>query len=302
VRDGLLDDPTFLPVIYAADKDDDWTQEATWYKANPALGSVITLDAFRSDCLEAQQSPAKQNAFLRYRLNIWTTSDTRWLDMDKWQECGEAFDTSILEGKRCWAGLDLSSTTDITSLALLFRIEGTYYVLSYNWVPDDTAYTRERKGEAPYDTWAKQGYLHTTSGNVIDYEFIRKTVNELAEVYNISEVAIDRWNASHLITLLQGDGLNVVPYGQGYGSMNAPAKELETLILSGKLRHNGNPVLTWFASNCTVETNAAGDIKPSKAKSTERIDGIVALTMALGRAIVDNSPEVPEETQYVQFI
>ncbi len=207
--------------------------------------------------------------------------------MEKWDACGKLpFDPKALEGCECWGGLDLSTTTDLSALALLFRTAGGYTVLLHFWAPANKARERSRRDRVPYETWAQQGFITLTDGDVIDYDRIRADINRLNQVYHIREIAADRWNATQILTQLQGDGFEVVAFGQGYGSMTAPTKELLTLTVAGKLAHGGNPVLRWMASVVATEQDAAGNLKPSKRKSTDRIDGIVATVMSLGRAMV----------------
>jgi phage terminase large subunit-like protein len=220
--------------------------------------------------------------------------------MEKWDACGPVpIDEAKLTGQRCVAGLDLSSTTDITALVLVFPVddksgkqgeltssEGNLIVLPFFWIPVEGARQRERRDRVPYLTWAREGLIEMTPGNVVDYDVIRKRINELSERFDIEEIALDRWNATHLATQLSGDGFEMVAFGQGYRDMTAPTKEMEKLVLCGRLQHGGHPVLRWMASNVAVETDAAGNLKPSKKKSIERIDGIVAAIMALGRAML----------------
>ena len=284
VRDGIIEDDSFFPYIRAASEDDDWTDPETWRKANPSMGVTIDEEEMAASCKEAQEIATKENAFKRYRLNIWTEQDVRWLPMDKWDACGGVVDG--LDGRQCFAGLDLASTTDIAAFVLLFPDDPGYLVLPFFWTPRDTAHQRERKDRVPYVTWGREGLIKLTEGNVIDYDVLRQDINELGKRYEIREIAIDRWNSTQLQTQLMGDGFEVVQFGQGYASMTAPTKELERLVLEAKLAHGGNPVLRWMASNVTVETDAAGNLKPSKKKSIEKIDGIVATIMALGRAMV----------------
>jgi phage terminase large subunit-like protein len=288
VRDGIIHDPAFLPVIYEADRDDDWTNPEVWAKANPNLGISVSLQYLERECRRAQETPSYENTFKRLHLNMKTQQDVRWLGMEAWDACGEeAIEESVLEGQECFAGLDLSTTTDISAFVLAFQDEeGVLTVLPRFWIPEDSALKRERRDRVPYVDWARQGLIETTPGNVIDYDRIRTHINDIKDRFKITEIAIDRWNATQLATQLQGDGFEVVAFGQGFKDMTAPTKELEKLVMSGKLRHAGHPVLRWMASNVAVETDAAGNLKPSKKKSTERIDGIVALVMALGRLMV----------------
>jgi phage terminase large subunit-like protein len=191
-----------------------------------------------------------------------------------------------LEGRECYAGLDLASTMDLCSLVLLFPDGPGYQILPYYWVPETAVRKRVRDGRTPIDAWAASGHIDVTPGDVLDYDRVRARINELSQKYNMRELAIDRWNATQLAVQLQGDGVNVVMFGQGYQSMSAPTKEMEKLILAGKVAHGGHPVLRWNVSNVTIEQDAAGNQKPSKKKSAENIDGVVATIMALGRAML----------------
>lgn len=279
VRDGIIDNPYFLPVIFEASEEDDWTSEETWVKANPNLGVSVEIDYLRQACKEAQEIPAKENTFKRLHLNLWTKQDVRWLSKDVWDQCYDAFVESDLTGHPCYAGIDLSSTTDLSCISLYYP--NTNNVLCYPFAPKDNAKRRSDRDRVPYMDWAMQGYLHLTGGDVVDYDFIRSFLNGLADKFKIKAVTIDRWNSVQITTQLTDDGFNVIPMGQGYASMTAPTKELEKLILERALNHNHHPVLDWCVSNVSVEQDAAGNLKPSKKKSTERIDCVVALINAI---------------------
>lgn len=292
-------DPTFFSCIHEAEEKDDWTDEAVWPKANPSWGVTIDPKDFAVDCREAQLSGTKENAFRRYRLNQWTQQDTRWIKMEAWASCSSE-PPGPLEGRECWCGLDLATTYDTSALVAVFPAEdGTYDVLCRFWIPGDNALERERRDRVPYTVWAddpKNG-LKFTDGNVTDYDIVRRDINEFAKVYNVRQIAIDRWNATQLSLQLQGDGHSVVGFSQGVGSMSAPSKLLENLIASGKIRHGGNLVLSWMASNASVKIDSSGNIKPVKPKqgSPERIDGIVSLVMAIGAHSSQKTPEEPPE-------
>jgi phage terminase large subunit-like protein len=199
-------------------------------------------------------------------------------------------DPEKLRGRPCFAGLDLASVSDLTAFVLLFPEDGNA-VLPFFWVPRATALKRQDKAIQPcYVAWAEQGCMELTPGNVCDYDCVRTKIRELGEMFNIRQIAFDRWGATQLSTQLEGDGFEMVAFGQGYASLSAPSKELEKLVLGSDLKHGGHPVLRWNAGNVMLETDAAGNIKPSKKKSSDKIDGIVALVMALGRAIVREEP------------
>jgi phage terminase large subunit-like protein len=287
IRDGVFDDPSFLPVIYEAGPEDDWTKVRTWRKANPNYGVSVSREFLRSELKRAQRTPSYENTFRRLYLDQWTEQSVRWLPLDAWDECDGPVDFAALAGQPCWAGIDLSSTTDLTALVLLWILgDGTHVVAPWFFLPQANAQVREERDRVPYLTWARQGLIELTPGNVVDYERVRARLHALAERFEIQEVAIDRWNATHMITLLDADGLNPVPFGQGYASMSAPTKELEKLVLGAQLAHGGHPVLRWNANNAAVAEDAAGNKKPDKKRSRDRIDGIVATIMALGRAMI----------------
>jgi phage terminase large subunit-like protein len=294
VRDGIVNDPSFLPVIFAADAEDDWTDPAVWAKANPGLGVSPKLGFLESQCARAKDSPRLENNFRRFHLNQWTEQIERWLPMDKWdlgaRETGWKDLRHAMVGRPCYAGLDLSTTTDLTAFVLVFPPEeetGPWTLVPWLWCPQNAIEVRARRDRAPYPAWVAQGILTATPGDEVDYARIRRTINELGEVYDIQEIPVDRWNAAQLIQQLGGeDGFTTFPFGQGYASMSAPSKEFERLVIGEHIEHGGHPALRWMASNVAIDEDAAGNIKPSKAKSSERIDGIVAAIMGVGRGMV----------------
>ena len=288
ILDDRRIDPSFYPVIYGLDDGDDWNAEESWYKANPSLDHTITIDRVRDAHREALTNPAEENVFRQLRLDQWVGSAVAWIPEHIYDRGNIPIDFNSLRGRECYGGLDLSSTSDITAFVLVFppRNEAEkYIVVPHFWLPRETLELRVRRDKVPYDIWEKQGLFHVTEGNVVDYNFVRKTINELYEIYNIKEIAADRWNATQLITDLEGDGFTIVPMGMGFKEQSPPMKELYKLLLEGKFIHGGNPVLRWMAGNIVAEIDAAENIKPSKKKSTEKIDGIVAWIMALDRCI-----------------
>ena len=295
MRDGGIKDESFLPVIYAADPAADWKDERTWAAANPNLGVSVKLDFLRSECQRAIEMPTYENAFRQLYLNQWCEQDTRWLRMDHWAQ-GNASCPVDLTGRECWAGLDLATTFDTTSCVLLFPLDdGTFWAEPHFWIPNENATQRERRDKVPYLTWARQGHLTMTDGNVTDFEHVRRDITNLASKYRIRGIGLDPWNSAQLGQQLQGDGLPMQHFRQGYGSLSGPSKQLENWVVSGKLLHGSHPVLAWQAANVAIQTDsAAGNIKPSKAKSTERIDGIVALVMAIGLWQAATAPK-PEQ-------
>ncbi len=284
MREGILEDPTFLPVIYAAEPEDDWQDPETWKRANPNLGVSLKWEYLEREARKAREVPVYENTFKRLHLNLWTEQAVRWLPMEAWDACNGPVDPARLRGQRCFAGLDLSSTTDLTALVLYFPKGGQ--VLPFYWLPEANLRDRVRRDRVPYDVWVSQGHIELTEGNVIDYGWIRERLDQLAGQFEIAEVAYDPWGAAKLATDLTDDGFTLVPFRQGFASMSPACKELEKLVLGRELHHGGHPVLRWNASNATVRHDPAGNLKPDKSKSTERIDGVVALVMAIGRAMV----------------
>ena len=288
ILEGRRVDPTFYPVVYGLKDDDDWEDEANWYKVNPSLGYTVDIERLRDAYREAKQNPADEVTFKWLRCNMWVSSTVAWIPDAIYMRGNEEIDAALLERRDCYAGLDLSSTGDITALVLIFppRDENEKYVLlPYFWIPEETIPRRVKANSVPYDIWEKQGYIMSTEGNVIHYDFIEKFIMDLSEKYHILEIAVDRWNATQMIQNLEGEGFTIVPFGQGFSSMSAPTKEFYRLLMEGRIIHGGNPVLRWMAGNVVIDTDPAGNIKVTKAKSKEKIDGIVAAIMALDRCI-----------------
>lgn len=288
ILEGRKIDPTFYPVIYGADETDDWTDPEVWKKANPSLGITVGIDKVEAACESAKQNPGEKNSFRQLRLNQWVKQAVHWMPMEKWDACSFKIDEEALEGRVCYGGLDLSSTTDITAFVLVFPPldeDDKFCILPYFWKPEDTLELRVRRDHVPYDVWERQGFLETTEGNVVHYGYIEKFIERLGERFNIREIAFDRWGAVQMVQNLEGMGYTVVPFGQGFKDMSPPTKELMKLTLEQKLAHDGHPVLCWMMDNIYIRTDPAGNIKADKEKSTEKIDGAVATIMGLDRAI-----------------
>lgn len=297
VLEGTVEDDTWFGFIACADPGDDWRSPKTWAKANPNLGVSVHFDDLKRKAEKAEHILSQQNAFRRLHLDEWTEQADRWVDMDVWDGCSAAFDVAELRGRDCFAGLDMASVRDLSAMALVFPndLDG-FDVLWKFWLPRETLEPgkteRSERERLRLQEWADQGFITVTEGNVTDYDLVERDIFEAAETYRMLELAHDRWNITQLITHLQNEfGTDessvprVIGFGQGFQSMSAPTKELEKLLLGKKIRHGGNPVARWMASNVAVRQDPAGNLKPDKERSAEKIDGIVALVMALGRAI-----------------
>ena len=301
ILEGRKVDPSFYPVIYAAKPEDDWTDPNVWKRANPSLGITVGLDKMLAACESAKQNPAEENSFKTLRLNIWCQQSVRWMPMHAWDACDFPVDVDELAGRVCYGGLDLSSTTDLTAFVLVFPPtddDEKYMVIPHFWLPADNLALRVRRDHVPYDLWERQGFLHTTEGNVVHYGYIERFIEELGERFNIKEIAYDRWSATQVVQNLEGTGMILVPFGQGFKSMSAPTNDLMRLVLSKRIAHAGHPVLRWNVDNIFIKTDPAGNVKIDKEKSTERVDGAVALVMALDRAIRCGSGIAPENSIY----
>ena len=296
VLQGVVQDDSWFGVIYTIDKGDEWDDEDIWVKANPNLGVCKKWAHMRNLAMRAKEMPTALNAFKRLHLDIWTHAETKWVNLEHWQACGTAVDELGLRGRTCYGGLDLSSTTDVTSFLLVFppQAEGDdYQVLCRFFIPADSMVERVRRDRVPYDVWVRQGFITATPGNVVDHDFILHQVSEDRETFDLQQIAFDRWGAAHIQSQLMQMGGDefMVQFGQGFASMSAPMKELEKMVLGHTLAHGNNPVLTWMADNLVAREDPAGNIKPDKEKSTERIDGMVALIMALDRATRHEPPK-----------
>jgi phage terminase large subunit-like protein len=297
VRDGIVNDSRFLPVLYLADPEKDKPDdEELWKRVNPSLGQIFSLDKIRQDYNEAKQNPIDFQNFLRFRLNIPIRQLTRFIPMDKWDACKGSIDLEFLKGRKCYGGLDLSSREDLAARVLVFPpdgLDGLFYILCKFYCPEEGIIKRSRTDQIHYDIWADQGYLTATPGNVIDYAWIEKDILQDAIDYQLLEIGYDSWNAQATATRIQEAlnpsnderGFHMVEMRQGFKTMNEPAKDLLVHIMTGKIRHGGHPVLRWCADNLVVRSDPNGNVAPDKEKATEKIDGMVALMMGWGRAM-----------------
>lgn len=318
ILSGIIEDDAYWGCIYTLDTkrdwpdlelDDDWQDEDNWVKANPLLGVSKKAETMREGAREAANKPAELNHFLRWHLNVWTQALTRWVNPIQWAACGElAVFEDRLAGRACYGGLDLSQIYDITALVLVFPPEeanGHYECVCRFWLPEENMIERVRKDQVPYDVWSRLGFLRLTPGNVVDYDFVLAEIETLGTMYDIKEIGYDRWGATLVSQKLMDMGGDewVVQIGQGFASMSPPMKELGKVIAQEKLAHGSNPVLNWMADNLVAREDPAGNIKPDKEKSREKIDGMVALIMGLDRATrnAGNQRSIYEE-QGIKFL
>jgi len=315
VLEGLIKDETHFGIIYTLDlaesedeEDDDWEDESLWIKANPNLSVCTNIEDLRMKARKAKEVPTALNSFLRLHMNIWTDSVTKWIPTDKWDACGQDIDLKDLKGRTCYAGLDLSSNIDISALVLIFppREEGEGYKLVPRfWIPKENIQDRVRKDRVPYDTWVRQGFITPTPGETVDYGFILKQLDQDCQDFDLLEVAYDKWGASKLVNDLIDMGFeaenvkhaprHLIQFSQGISAMSGPTKEFEKMIFSRELVHDKNPCMTWMVSNTVVQFDASGNMKPSKAVSTEKIDGVISAIMGLSRAVGDEGGSIYED-------
>jgi phage terminase large subunit-like protein len=295
VRDGSVSLPSFLPVIYEATRDCDWNDPAVWEQANPNWGVSVYPDFIEHEHAEAKRTPGFENTFKRLHLNIRTEQADRWSTMDEWDRGQHTFDPASMVGRECYAGLDLGYVSDLTALCLLFPLpelvgdtgEQSFNALWWFWSPRAKAAQDERKRGWPFAEFDRGGHIHLTPDDETDYGLIRKEIGELLKRYTVVELAMDRnfqgVPLSHALS--EEDGIEVVAFGQGFMSMSAPTAEFGRLVRSGRIHHNNNPVMRWMIGGTAVKMDPAGNIKPNKADSGCKIDGVVAAIMALGRTM-----------------
>jgi len=295
INEGLIEDDNFWGIIYCADLDDDPYDEATWKKANPMYEHSETFRRkFKKDAKEAQNDVALENAFKRLRLNVWTGATDKWIPDEDWMK--GAAKLPDLTGRTCYAGLDMASTADTTSLVLLFPEDDRYYIMPFVFVPERMIQKKEQRNEFYYEKWRKEGYLIRTPGNITDYQYIRKKLNDLSKVYDIQTIGFDPYNAYQEISKWKDeDGFKVVEYRQGIPTMGEPTKEFERIVLDNRIIHGGHPVLRWMMDNVVLRRDPNDNYMIGKGKhSTGKVDGIVATIIALGEAIEhkEKEPEI----------
>lgn len=317
VCEGTITDAAFMPVIYAASADDDWTSPKTWAKANPNLGVSVKLSHLERECKRALDEPSYENTFKRLHLNIWTEQDRRWMQMHRWEQCAKIedgppvlangmIDESALEGRPCFQGIDLSSVKDLTASVFAFpwtfaHGEGVVLLPRF-YCPSEGVDARTRKDGLPYRTWVDQGLIRTTQGDYVDQEWIYQDMRQDFERFRVQSIGVDQWGAQWLFAELsklhERGGPPFVDFKQSNRNFDEPCRTMERLVGDRLLMHGGNQVLAWMASNVTIEENRDGQMRPSKKKSTEKIDGIAAALMAIGRSLVAEDAPPPDNERY----
>jgi phage terminase large subunit-like protein len=289
-------DESVFPLLFCLDEGDDWQDKKNWTKSNPNLGVTPYISYMDDQFQKAlNEGAAKQIQFMTKNLNVWTTTSSVWISNSYIEATRLKLDDDVLYNKKCFAGLDLASTRDIAALVLCFPVQQGIdkpHIKSYFFCPEDNVRERSLSDGVNYIQWAQDGDIVMTDGNVTDYDFIKAKVIELTAKYKIECIAFDRWNASQLVIQLTNDGATMKPFGQGFISMSAPTKEVEKMFLSSEITHDGNPVMEWMMSNVMLRFDPAGNIKIDKAKSTEKVDGPVAMVMAYAQIMVENKPTI----------
>lgn len=303
VAKGEIEDPTFAPIIFAADPKVEWRDEAVWGDANPALeAGFCSLEELRIKARRIEHFPAEISDFKRFHLNLWQEGAAEpWLPLELYDRAEAMTLVDALKGRTCFVGVDLSSVEDLTAVVAVFPAEGDgegrrYDALATFFLPEAGLARKAERDRADYLRWQKAGVLKVTPGNVVDHAAIVAHVVELGERYGVAEVAIDRWNSTSVNTSLQEEGFTINQFGQGFASMAAPVKELKRAILAGHFRHGGNPILRMCLGNVVVEKDAAENEKFTKDRARGRIDGAVAAAMAVGRALANETGPSPYET------
>lgn len=294
VLSGVIEDVQYYACIYAADKDDDWTDPATWRKANPALGDTLKYETFEADCYEAKKSPTKKSIFLRYQLNIWVQAAEAWCNIDAWKKCRRDFDPAMLHGRRAYGGMDLASKQDLAAFVLCVPPtvdDPLYYLLPYHWIPEAQMQARAEQHDALFPLWVNRGLITVTDGEVLDYRRVRQDILDICKPFKMVEICYDRMFAGEIVQDLEAEGLTMVEHSQTTLAMSPAMNAFETLMLQQEIVHDGNPCFTWQLGNVTVRRDNGGNIAPEKKLNRKKIDGPVASFMAVGRAVATAKPK-----------
>jgi len=313
VKEGTIEDNNFLPIIYSLDEKEDWEKEENWYRVNPSLDKTVDVEKVRIAHKEAREIPAKQNTFRRLRLNQWTQQENRYVDIGKWNEQAGKVNEFDLRGRSCCGGLDLSSVSDITAWVMVFPYSDDpeeVDILCRFWCPESRLYDKRNKYADQYQAWEKQGHMMATPGDAVDYQFVKKQVMDDCDKFNVLGLNIDRLFQGYQIAMeieneilaTRSSNAEVAGFAMGHKSFSIPMKEFERRFKEGKLHHGGNPVLRWMIDNVAVKPDVNDNLMPDKAQSQGKIDGFVALVLALDMALRHKDTVSIYETEDIAFI
>jgi len=287
---GVTVDESVFVNIYTLDEGDGWDNPDNLIKCNPNLGVSVSEEYLLEQIADAKNRPEAVRNVKTKNLNIWVDADKTWILDEQWMKnVGALTKVEGLRGCACWAGLDLSNVSDMTAYVLLFHEGDKYQILPFFWIPEDTLAKKIKESNSSFGAWVELGYVKVTPGNVTDYDYIQSDILRINEEYEVQSTAFDRWNSSQTVIDLTNEGLEMAPFGQGYGSMSPPTKEFERIVMTEELEHFGNPVLRWMLASVSISVDPAGNMKPDKRKSSQKIDGIVAAIMALGQYMTDQA-------------
>ena len=294
ILEEVVEDDSQFTVIFTIDDEDDWQDSEVWHKSNPNMDVSVTKRYLEIEFNQAKNSSTQVVNFMTKNLNVWTDAAEVWIPTEIWNDQPEP--TPLYKNRICYGGLDLSSSRDISVFSLVFpevvEVDGTKQMVGYTikneyFIPRYAVRERSKRDGVPYDHWSREGFINTIDGNTVDYNFIKQKIVDAASEYDLRYVAYDRWNSSQLVVDCIDLGLPMQPFGQGWGSMNAPTKEFEKLALEKKLRHGNDPVLKWSLGNVALQVSPTGDLKVAKDKSNEKVDPIVATIMGIGQSLLD---------------
>ena len=287
ILEGVVAADHFLVAFYALDDGDDDFDERVWIKANPLIQqNPSLLKKIREAALEAKHQPGAMAEFRIKRLNRPASSAEGFIDLLRWKKCSGPVDLEALKAVPCWAGLDLASTRDMAAWRLVWIVDGVLLTWGRYWVPADAVHQRTQRATVTYQAWVTAGHVRMTEGDVVDYRVIRDDVIEDCQRFNVQQAAFDPWNATQTVQELQEAGITMVEFIQGPKSFHPAMQSLESYYIAGKLKHGGNPVLTWNAANLVARRDVNMNMAPDKKRSADKIDGMVALLMATGRATI----------------
>ena len=303
ILEGTIEDDSYFGIIFGVDEGDNWRKEKTWKKANPNLYISIYPDDMERLCIKASEIASAQNSFLTKRLNVWVNADTAWMNMIKWESCGNPnLKLKDFEGEDCWIGVDLASKIDIASIGIVFEKDGDYFGFSRNFLPEENVHSEAHANSAHYEGWSIEGWLNLTSGNMIDIDYIEQEIRELLSKYSVRSIAFDPWQATQIMGRLLEDYAPVVEVRPTVQNFSDTLKTLEALVLAMKFHHEDNPLLTWAISNVVCHRDVKDNIYPRKEKPEDKIDPVISILMALNRALADIGEESPYEDRGLIYI